>query len=196
MKIPAFFYGLTRDVERRSKKGFTALRRGASLFEIVESDNLFNTEDHDGLLVLDGPHSLLGSDPQFHMYLFMRTCFNGVLNEKLSKKLEKDAFLNSLETAWGLLGVLGPNNSACVDDDEVYIPFLNANLKYWEILLGEGKRFSFGSRTGKSLSELPTTLTYVLAKCGIPVEKLAHVPKTLEEVTPLIEEALSKARPT
>ena len=63
MELPALFYGLYRDVKRRTSKIVTQIRKGADWISLVEAEGFLDTGTIPGLIVLDGPSSLLGGEP-------------------------------------------------------------------------------------------------------------------------------------
>lgn len=172
MQIPSSFYGLYKDVKFRCRKMVTGLVRGQTWYEVVNSQDTIDTETKSDLIVLHGPNPLLGGSPHFHCYLPLSYVLNASSEGKLPPEIEEEVFEASLQTAWGLLGLLSQTNVMWVYPQKRHQPFLSACIQFWDILVQEGNRYSNGSNTGQSLWTLHTNLKYVLANGGVSTELL------------------------
>jgi len=130
------------------------------------------TADRTGLLVLNGPSPLLRSAQHFYCYLSLFAIKRGLTEGRLRKELESEIFEVSLDTAWGLVGLLSPPNIMWVYPPERHWPMMNSAVRFWAELEGEGARYSVGSPHGQQLWSLHTNLKYVLAHLGVPAEVL------------------------
>lgn len=197
MLIPASYYGLTRDVKKRAQKAVRALKAGKSLREAVQADDLIDTRDHECLIVLDGPSSLVGGEPHFHCYLLMRVFENAYLMQEVTTDLDDSLFESSLSAPWSLLGLLSGNLATILDAQlpkkrNRHVPFLNACLEHWPVIQAEGPRYSTGSNVGSPLHSVRTNLTYVLANRGVTMEEMdRYLPAG--ELAPLVELALQRS---
>lgn len=169
MKIPVPLHGQNKDVKAQARKMVTALKEGQPLADAVGGE-MADTGSRDGLLMMDaGPTGAYVDG--FHCYLPFRTVYDA-LGGKLPAGIEDKVFREGLETAWGVLGILGRNNFPWVRVEERHQPFLEAVLKFWDELCAEGNRYSTGASEGKALWDVPNSLHYVLAKRGVPQETL------------------------
>jgi len=91
---------------------------------------------------------------------------------KLPLEIEEQVFTASLQTPWGLLGLLSQTNVIWVYPQQRYQPFLQASILFWDILYQEGNRYSNGSNNGENLWTIHTNLKYVLANLGVSQERL------------------------
>jgi len=167
VQIPASVYGLFKDVKPRCRKIVTSLRRGRTWHEAISAEDTIDTATQSGLIVLHGPSPLLGGDPHFHCYLPLSLVLKAGSEGCFSSDIEDQVFETSLQTAWGLLGLLSQTNVMWVYPTNRHQPFLQACCKFWDTLELEGNRYSNGSNIGQSLWAEHTTLKYVLANRGV-----------------------------
>lgn len=167
MEIPALFYGRYAEVDAACREVVAGLAGGESWAGAMD-DAPIDTQDRPGLLVLNGPSPLLGGTAQFQCYLPHFQIRSAVGQKKLSADVEAEVFAGSLQTAWGVLGLLAPANVMWVYPRERYEPLVAASRRYWDVLDAEGPRYSVGMPTGQLLWSVPTNLKYVLANLGVP----------------------------
>lgn len=172
MQIPSSFYGLYKDIKSRCRKMATGLKHCQTWNEVINYQDTIDTKTNSGLIVLHGPSPLLGGSPHFHCYLPLSYIFNVSSDRKLPPEIEEELFAASLQTAWGLLGLLSQTNVMWLYPQERHQPFLSACLQFWDIMAQEGNRYSNGSNTGQSLWTVNTNLKYVLANGGVSTEIL------------------------
>jgi hypothetical protein len=177
MQIPASWYGLFADVRARSRSCVAALRQGASWSEAVGAENLLETSDNPGLIVLHGPDSLLSHEPHFHCYLTHGRIIDRYFAHKLDLPAVDRVFTASLATPWGTLGLLSEWSQGYFFPPERHRPFFDAVVRFWPQFLAEGPRFSDGRDWGVALWSVQRTLSYVLVHLGVPQEVVrAHRP--------------------
>lgn len=165
MEVPTSLYGQNKDVKAHARRMVTALKEGQPLADAVGGE-MADTGGRDGLLMMDASPTgaYVGA---FHCYLPFRTVYDA-LGETLPDEIEDKVFREGLETAWGVLGLLGRNNFPWVRAEERHQPFLEAVLRFWDELCAEGDRYSTGANDGKALWDVPNSLHYVLARRGAP----------------------------
>jgi hypothetical protein len=74
----------------------------------------------------------------------------------------------SLESVWGVLGLLSPPKSDAVYPPTRHRAIAVATLRVVDALVAVGDRYALGLPYGASIWELPTNLTYVLGQLGVP----------------------------
>ncbi len=168
MELPALFYGLYRDVKRRTSKIVTQVRKGADWMALVEAGGFLDTTTTPGFIVLAGPSPLLGGNPHFQAWLL----WFQLLDAALSAELVEDVFVRSLTQPWSTMGLMGNPNDLWIYERRRYRPFLRAVRQYWDAFEAEGARYSNGSDVGSCLWSLSNNVKYVLANLGIPGETL------------------------
>ncbi|WP_218082115.1 hypothetical protein [Anthocerotibacter panamensis] len=185
MQIPTCFYGRYSEVKSRCKKAVMALKRGKTWEEAVGTSDVLDTVSTPGFLVLDNPGSGLGSELNFHIYPLLPLIRSAIVGERLSPEIEDKVFSDSLQTAWGILGLISRTNTRWVTPPERYQPFLQAALRFWDELYLEGKRYTTGSNSGKDLWATPNNLHYVLANMDMP-EELLDIPLPMGGIETLL----------
>lgn len=168
MKIPAILYGDFADARARCRKALRDAAKGAAWNEAFQADASIDTQRVPGLLVLHGPSPLLSDGDHFHCYLPWTLLADAHLRGELTEVSEEDVFRTSLETLWGVLGLLAHANTIWLMSQPRRIPFLEVTLRFWPTLYGEGDRYTNGSTAGQDLWRLPTNLKFVLANLGAP----------------------------
>ena len=171
MKLPAFLYGLTREVKARSSRIITQLGRGASWDEATQGPVL-DTAETEGLIVLDGPAPNLGSRPHFHVYLPLRQIEEAMLADRprLPWSMEDPIFFAALEHAWSILGMQGPNQTWASRRQGAYLrPFVRATLRFWSEF-DDAPRYTCGLDRGDWPWNCVLKLHYALIHLGVPQE--------------------------
>lgn len=196
MQIPTLFYGSQKEVRSRCRKVVNQLATGAKWQEIIEAEGIIDTANVSGLIVLEGPSSLLDAyGSHFHCYSLLDQIRQASNKGQIDFEVEEKAFESSLQTAWGLLGLIASKNTMWFWHPEKsyslaqwramrYEPLLTTSLIYWDTLDAEGERYSNGSSTGQNLWSLPSSLKYVLANMGVStgVLKAPLPPSGLTEI--------------
>ncbi|WP_218082116.1 hypothetical protein [Anthocerotibacter panamensis] len=184
VQVPSCFYGRYSEVKSRCKKAVTALKRGKTWEEAVDTSSMVDTIATPGLIVLDGPSSLVGGTLNFHCYPLLSQVQAAITEKRLLPEVEETIFRASLQTVWGVLGLIAQTNVMWFAIlhltpeyhiqplKERYQPFLDAVLKFWDELYAEGERYTNGSNTGTDLWSNSSNLKYVLANMGVPTELL------------------------
>ncbi len=170
MELPALFYGLYRDVKRRTSKIVTQVRKGADWMALVEAGGFLDTATTPGLIALEGPSPMLGGAPHFQMWLLWSQF--RYAEPPLTDEVDEAIFERSLSQPWSTLGMMGGNNSGWVREKRRYRPFLRAARRYWDLFDAEGARYTGGSRSASRLWSLPNNIMYVLANLGMSNEEM------------------------
>ncbi len=170
MELPALFYGLYRDVKRRTGKIVTQVRKGADWMALVEAGGFLDTATTPGLIVLEGPSPMLGGEAHFQAWLLWSQFYYA--EPPLTDEVDEAIFERSLSQPWSMLGMMGGNNSGWVREKRRYRPFLRATRRYWDLFDAEGARYTDGSRGGFRLWSLPNNIKYVLANLGMSNEEI------------------------
>lgn len=173
MQIPGFLHGRPDEVARRCEGLIARLAGGGSLADAVPGEWL-DTGSEQGLLVLNGPSPLLRASADFQSYLPHFMIRDAVGAGRLSSNVEVQVFEASLGSPWALLGILAPANVMWVHDESRHRPLLEACLRHWDVLAGEGDRYTLGLPSGSPLWSLQTNLKYVLVHLGVPLQDLRH----------------------
>lgn len=151
----------------------TSLACGKTWHEVAGAEDTIDTADRPGLIVLHGPSPILGGSPHFYCYLPLTNILQAVLEERLPSDIEEKVFEASLQTPWGVLGLLSQTNVMWIYPPKRHQPMLTACLQFWDTLNREGDRYTNGSNTGQNLWAEHTNLKYVLANMGISTDVLS-----------------------
>jgi hypothetical protein len=173
MLLPAIQYGDWPTVKGRMRKVVTELKRGTDLIEEMTKDGMLDTDDYSGMLVMI--RSTLGQVRNFHCFAPWRLAedpLRDLRTEQTVPSSEEEAvFVASLQTPWGILGLLSSDNQTWLIRRERHQPFLNATLSFWDELDAVGPRYYVVGQ-GQRLWTLPNNLHYVLANMGVPNDML------------------------
>jgi hypothetical protein len=167
MQVPALIYGHYREVERRTRRMVTKIKRGAPFEEAIGADDLIDTAEHDGLFNLNYADSLLGGRPHYHVIYALADILGAMVNGRLPWDLEETVFNACLRSAWGVLLLLPHSSSGWVDPEHRWVPLLRAAARFWPVLEAEGARYTYAGSYPKALAATVTTVDYVLGNAGI-----------------------------
>ena len=174
MKLPAFLYGLYRDVKPQCQRLITAIRRGVHIGEF--SDEVMNTDGASGHIVLDGPAPNLGDAPHFHVFAPARAV---VLSNRLTEQQQCAAADEFLGHSWGILSLLGQTGYQFVNDSEFRVALVRAVLTHWNEFVAVGPRYSTGTQVADEIWRTPlSSLFFALAQMGITREEM--LPQALQ----------------
>ena len=173
MLLPAIQYGDWQTVKGRMRKVVTQLKRGADLIEVMTKDGMLETDDRPGMTVMI--RSILGQVPNFHCFAPWRLAEDPLrdlrTDQTVPSKEEEAVFVASLQTVWGILGLLSSDNQTWLIRRERHQPFLKATLAFWDELDSIGPRYYVVGQ-GQRLWTIPNNLHYVLANMGVPNDVL------------------------
>jgi hypothetical protein len=172
MLIPASFYGTYAEVKRRFQRSVTQLRRGASWEEAVGAGDVVDTANVPGLLVTAGPSPLLKGQTHFHCYVAHFLIRQAMFQQRLTPEVTDRVFEDSLRSLWGVLGLIGEPNQGWLYPPARHLPLVQATIRFWEVLDGEGERYSTGLEWGQRLWQVQRGLSYALAQLGVPQGEL------------------------
>ncbi|GAB4560908.1 MAG: hypothetical protein Tsb0020_07970 [Haliangiales bacterium] len=188
MKLPALVYGFTPEVKKRVSRMITKLKRGASLAEAV-GDDMLDTADTPGLIVLHGGSPLLGSEPHFHLYMPIHKIREAMLADKPRLPPEEMSayFHEFLRYAWSTLALQGHPNRRWVMRVDTYQPFLQATLKWWPEFDDE-PRYTDGSNSGSPLWACIPTISHVMVGLGVPQkDMIGTLLRTREDIEVMLD---------
>ena len=169
MQVPGFLHGRYREVKAATRCKITQLQRGASWDELA--GELVDTRELPGLLVLDGPNRLLGGEPHFHFFAPARLLFDAI-DDRLPGDTYETLFESVAATRWGFLTLLGQWGQSFLWQPGHLEHFLHAALHWWDELDAEGRRYTSGSRSPRTLWELPTNIQFALARLDVPDHRI------------------------
>jgi hypothetical protein len=172
LELPAIEYGLHADVRRRASAAMRRFAAGTPWADALEAGDRVSTATSPGLVVLNGPAPLLAAEPNFHAFLPLALVLEGVRKGKLDDGLREEATLASLDTPWGLLGVLAPVNQMLVYPPSTHRPVLEAAVRWWDVLDAVGPRYTTGLREGARLWSVVNNLHFVLGRFGVSDDTL------------------------
>ena len=188
MKLPALVYGFTPEVKKRVSRMITKLKRGASLAEAV-GDDMLDTADTPGLVVMHGGSPLLGSEPHFHLSMPLRKIRETMLADKprLPLEMRSKYFHEFLQCAWSTLALQGNPNHSWVIQVETYQPFLQATLKWWPEFDDE-PRYTSGVNYGGWLWHRIPTISHVMVGLGVPQkDMIGTLLRTREDIEAMLD---------
>jgi hypothetical protein len=154
------------------RKVVTQLKRGADLIEVMTRDGMLDTDDCPGMVVMIW--SILGPVSNFHCFAPMRQAWDAFFDIRVEPppaRITDAIFAASLQTPWGILGLLSSDNQTWLIPRERHQPFLKATLAVWDELDAIGPRYYVVGQ-GQRLWALPNNLHYVLANMGVPNDML------------------------
>jgi hypothetical protein len=174
MLLPAVEYGAYADVKKRMPSIVRRLVRGEGLIEVMTEGGMLDVAEHPGKLLFAG--ATRGPERNFHTGLPWLLLWQALLdrNTKAAPAISGAIFDASLEVAWGVLGLLSPDNTPWLIPETRFGPFLDAVIKVWDELDAVGPRY-FSAVQDKPLWHVHNSLHYVLANMGVPHE-LLHTP--------------------
>jgi hypothetical protein len=170
MQLPALFYGLYRDVKRRTARIVNRVPEGADWIALVEAEGFLDTATTPGFILLGGPSPLLGGEPHFQQWLLW-VQFRAHWPDWGNALLEP-IFQQSLTRPWSTLGLVAGQNTDWFVPTHRFHPFLHAVRQYWDLFDSVGARYSDGLQTPEPLWSLTTSIKYVLANLGVPGDEL------------------------
>jgi hypothetical protein len=177
--LPAIQYGDWPTVKRRMGKVVTQLKRGAGLIELMTKDGMLDTNNYPcdgvttGMIVIR--RSILGSVHNFHCFAPWMPAEEPLRDLRtdltVPSAAEEAMFAASLQTPWGVLGLLAPDNTSWVWPRERHQPFLKAALAFWDELDAVGPRY-YWTLQAERLWPVANSLHYVLGNMGVPNDVL------------------------
>jgi hypothetical protein len=171
--LPAIQYGDWKTVQGRMRKVVTQLKRGASLIDVMTRDGVLDPAEHPGWLLMQ--RSARGAESHFQCFAPWRLADDALRDLRteptVPSAVEQSVFAASLQTSWGILGLLSSDNQTWLIPRERHQPFLDAVLTVWSELDAVGARY-YVAIQGERLWTLPNNLHYVLANMGVPTEML------------------------
>jgi len=168
MQLPAMFHGRYRDVKRDVDHIVRRIVRGDDWIALVERDGFLDVETTPGLILLDGPNPIFGSQSHFQAWLLWSRVL--AREKRFRSELVQRVFEQSLTRPWSTLGLVARGNDAWLYPEERFRPFLQSVREYWAEYVAVGARYTDGVDWGEELWKLPTTVGYVLANLRVPRE--------------------------
>jgi hypothetical protein len=190
MQVPASIYGQYPEVKRRMRRMVTRMKRGASFEEALGIDQLIDTAEHEGIILLL-PASRNPGRQDFHPIYVLDHVLGGLVDGIFSPETEEVVFNACLRSAWGVLLLLPHNLCTWVKPEHRWLPFLQAAARFWPLLEAEGARYWTGGFYSERLTESCTTINYVLGHAGI---YLTGIGRPLPPDWPALVEAYTERR--
>ena len=174
MLVPAAFYGLIPDVNRRLRGMVRRLARGESFEAALDADRLLDTASHPGLFLMGYPaQDSWGKGPYYVLLQPLGVIWEAVVDEVLPAELEQIVFDRCLQTAWGLLLLLPHMQSSYFyQRPSRWSPFLAAAARFWPTVAAEGARY-LATNDPLPLHQVPNSIHYVLANMNVPFPSLS-----------------------
>jgi hypothetical protein len=194
MRIPGLLYGPYKEVDRRSRRAGRLLARGASLADVTGHDAV-STGEAPGLIVMNGPSPLLGTDPQFHIYLLLLRLEGSLRDVSNRSQIEEQIFRESLQDPWATLGLVSFANQGWLYPSHRHRPFLEAVIRDYSDFASLDGRYSIGSTTGASLWDVPNNIKYVLANLAVETDSLRKS-RNADEVVELLMRSIERTEPS
>ena len=175
MQIPRIFHGRYRDVRPRLMRVLRTVARGGDWVGQVTGDGFLDARASPGLIVGDGPSSLLGRDVHFQMWWLWTESW--LVEPYIPDDVLERFFQQSLAHPWAVLGLTRSRNSMWFEREDRHVPLLRAVAPWWETFAALGPRYSNGSRQGLALWQVPNTVVFVCARRGMPIDVLRAPPE-------------------
>ena len=174
MEIPTFLYGQFRQVKLTCKKKVRQFLAGAPIAELV--DIWMDTKSHQGMLVLEGPSSSLGSAEHFHLFAFVRLLREAIREGGglMSEQIAQRAMAELLTRSWGFLAVVGQDSYIFCNYESCARMLIDAIPRYWAEVDGEGNRYSCGLSQPSRLWENCQALLVALHNAGVPASLIQN----------------------
>lgn len=174
MKIPAFLYGSYPKVKSACRRKAKELKRGAA-FADLPANQWLDTMTTPGDIAVDNISRSIPRQPE-HFYCFalaiaIRDEREGTPLEQLLDNIMLPFYEAALLEPWLFLGALGQHSTFFLDwRPEWQGPFVRAAVEFWPLFSAEGARYTLGV-SPEELWDLPTNISFALARLGIPQEK-------------------------
>jgi hypothetical protein len=170
--LPALLYGDWKDVRPRVKAIVRRVKRsgGEDFLRVVTEAGMLDTATTDGMLMLGG--TMRPGWTSFHCHEPWKHLEDAITDDEPGRALEEQIFQASLTVHWGVLGLMAPSNTLWfAGHRERETPFLDAALKAWDEIDAVGARY-FMAFEGERMWSFPNSLKHVLARAGVPIERL------------------------
>ena len=127
-----------------------------------------------GLIVLS-PSALLANGQHVHAFLPLNLLVGEITVGRVSPERERVAVWRaSLQTPFGLLGLLAPPNQMLVQPAVCTSARRRSGRQFWPELDAVGPRYTIGATDGARLWDIPTNVQYLLGKAGVPTDALVR----------------------
>ena len=147
------------------------LRRGERLVDVAGNDWV-DAAGAPGLVVLDRRWSLISpSSPQFHADLLWTVLSGSAELGDSNWSVYLRSADEALTLTWAFAGILDSQRYELVRRADQQLRFVSAARQHWVSLTSLGSRFSTGGE-GRRLEDLPSLVTFCLARQGAPVSEL------------------------
>jgi hypothetical protein len=166
------FYGTMGEVGKRTGILLRELQRGKDVRALDFGPMMSTSDDRKARIVLRWSRPL-SEPPQFQAYSFFTKVIEAASRDKLDEAKLVECFAWSLEAPWRFLGIADQGGGLFLYPEKRWIwrrPFLEAALRYWDVLEGEGRRYGVSSFILNTFSMTPTSLFPALAQEGLPMD--------------------------
>jgi hypothetical protein len=172
---PGALYGPAAEVRRAAARFVTAVRKGCSVIEAFRDDPVSVDAGHRGLVVLDRRWSSISSDQaQFHLDLPWRQLHDWSIKNDDYAGFER-ASVEAFAQPWSFVGLLGGQIYDPVRTAGAQLQVVKAAAAHWPVLTAIGARYTQGNNQGELLENLPTLVTFCLARQGAPLDDLGNL---------------------
>jgi len=170
--LPAFSYGEWKAVKRRAQACVSRLAAGESIANVIESGGFVDAAASTAHIVMHGP--VTGSTEGFYSFAPWLELWDVLFKKRATptvpEAIEDKIFEDSLETTWGVLGLLCHDNQSWLIKER-HARFLSAALRFWPELDALGERY-FWAVQPRRLWATANNLQFVLANMGVPTDVL------------------------
>ncbi|MCI0435118.1 MAG: hypothetical protein L0271_15975 [Gemmatimonadetes bacterium] len=169
--FPGALYGPVDGV-RRSVADAIAMYSAGQPWDVGFGTDFVAVNTAPGLIVMNGPAPMLAGEPHFQAFLPLHVMIERVRKGRSTESRLQEAVLESLRSAWSLIGVLAPVNQRVVYPPTMHAPILRAAAHHWDAMVSVGPRYTVGLREGAGLWETVSNLHYVLGQVGVDQRQL------------------------
>jgi hypothetical protein len=179
MLIPAFFYGLYPDVNKRCREAIKQIKKGVSIAESVKADYVLDTASTPGRIYLEKPMKGFEETANFHTLPLPYNLTMQYVESKISSDLEDKLFDEFLSTSWGTLLLMSRANAQDWTYHKArYRPYVDAVLVNWDEFLAVGSRYDTSGNENRPLWNCSNGLIFGLANLGVSTEAILEFVET------------------
>ena len=172
MLLPAIQYGDWKDVRPRIKAIVRRVKRGEDIIAVMSEGGMLDTSTTPGMLIVGG--TMRPGWTNFHCHEPWKQLLLALEDVRVSRDeaLQNRIFNASLSTTWGVLGLMAYSNLLWFSGrHDWYEPFVDAASRAWDEIDAVGARY-FVALHPESMWDMPNGLKQVLAKLGVPTDRL------------------------
>jgi hypothetical protein len=173
MLIPAIFYGHYPEVQKRVRKAANRIAKSESLETVLMADGMLDTANTPGFITFEPVGKYYDESPGFHTFPLGQILSDLYFKKQISNELEEEIYQTLLQTPWGVLMLLGRDNSQdWLTNPERFRSFMLAVMQIQDEFTAIGERFEPMNYRGRSFWNIPHGLVYAAANLGFPREEI------------------------